>query len=59
VAALSQRLGEVEAGFRERLSALASEERALEERLTELTGRIERTISRAEQQLDALQGLPR
>jgi hypothetical protein len=59
VASLSQRLGEVESDFRERLSALADEERALEERLTQLTRRIERTVARAEQQLDALQGLPR
>ena len=59
VATLSQRLGEVEAGFRERLSALEDEERVLEDRLTELTRRIDQTVSRAEQRLDALQGLPR
>ena len=59
VATLSKRLGEVEADFRGRLAALADEERALEERLTELTRRIDQTVSRAEQRLDALQGLPR
>jgi hypothetical protein len=59
VATLSQRLAQVEADFRERLAALADEERALEDRLAELTRRIERTVARAEQQLDALQGLPR
>jgi hypothetical protein len=59
VATLSQRLGEVEANFRERLTALADEERALEERLAELTRRIDQTVARAEQRLDALQGLPR
>jgi hypothetical protein len=59
VATLSQRLGEVEANFRERLTALADEERALEERLNELTRRIDQTVARAEQRLDALQGLPR
>src|SRR5262245_1836650 len=59
VATLSSRLGEVEADLRERLGALADEERALEERLTELTRRIDQTVTRAEQRLDALQGLPR
>jgi len=59
VATLSQRLAEVEANFRERLTALADEERALEERLNELTRRIDQTVARAEQRLDALQGLPR
>ena len=59
VATLSRKLGEVEADFRERLTALADEERALEERLAELTRRIDQTVSRAEQRLDALQGLPR
>jgi hypothetical protein len=59
MAMLSQRLGEVEAGFRERLSVLADEERVLEDRLTELTRRIDQAVSRAEQRLDALQGLPR
>ena len=59
VATLSKRLGDVEADFRERLGALADEERALEDRLTELTRRIDQTVSRAEARLDALQGLPR
>jgi len=59
VATLSKRLGDVEADFRERLAALADEERALEDRLTELTRRIDQTVSRAEARLDALQGLPR
>ena len=59
VATLSKRLGDVEADFRERLSALADEERALEDRLSELTRRIDQTVSRAEARLDALQGLPR
>jgi hypothetical protein len=59
VATLSQRLGKVEADFRERLTALADEERALEERLAELTRRIDQTVARAEQRLDALHGLPR
>ena len=59
VATLSRRLSEVESDFRERLSALAEEERALEERLRELTRRIDQTVARAEQRLDALQGLPR
>jgi hypothetical protein len=58
-ATLSKRLGEIEADFRARLTALADEEQALEDRLTELTRRIDQTLSRAEARLDALQGLPR
>jgi hypothetical protein len=59
VATLSKRLGEVEADFRERLVALAEEERSLEERLAELTRRIDQAVSRAEQRLGELQGSPR
>jgi len=59
VASLSSRLGEVEADFRARVAALADEEQALEDRLAELTRRIDQMVSRAEQRLDALQGLPR
>jgi hypothetical protein len=59
VETLSRRLGEVEADFRGRLTALAEEERALAERLAELTRRIDQSVSRAEQRLDELQGLPR
>ncbi len=58
----AKRLGEVEADFRGRLAALArrgAERAALEERLTELARRIDQTVSRAEQRLDALQGLAR
>jgi gas vesicle protein len=62
-AALSRRLGEIEAEFRERLSALAAEEEAerlaLEARLAEIARRIEQTVSRAEERLGALHGLPR
>lgn len=63
VAALSRRLGEVEADFRERLSALAADEQtervALEARLAEIARKIEQTVSRAEERLGALHGLPR
>jgi hypothetical protein len=63
VAALSRRLGEVENDFRERLSALAAEEQAervaLEARLAEIARRLEQTVSRAEERIGALHGLPR
>jgi hypothetical protein len=59
VATLSRRLREVEADFRERLTALVEEERVLEERLAELTRRIDQTVSRAEQRLGELHGSPR
>jgi hypothetical protein len=63
VASLSRRLGEVETDFRERLAALAAEEEAeraaLEARLGEIARRIEQTVSRAEERLGALHGLPR
>lgn len=59
VATLSRRLREVEADFRERLTALVEEERVLEERLSELTRRIDQTVSRAEQRLGDLHGSPR
>jgi hypothetical protein len=63
VAALSRRLGEVESDFRERLAALSAEEEteraALEARLGEIARRIDQTVSRAEERLGALHGLPR
>jgi len=63
VAALSRRLGEVEADFRARLSALAAEEEservALEARLGEIARRIEQTVSRAEERLGAFHGSTR
>jgi hypothetical protein len=58
VAALSKRLREVEADFQERLAALTQEEHVLEERLADLTRRIDQAVSRAEQRLGHLQGSP-
>ena len=48
----------VEAEFRERLTALTQEEHVLEERLADLTRRIDQAVSRAEQRLGQLQGSP-
>jgi len=63
VASVTTRLNEVEAEFRDRLSALAAEEEAereaLEARLAEIARRIEQTLSRAEDRLGALHGSPR
>ena len=63
IASLSRRLGEVESDFRERVAALAAEEEAeraaLEARLDDIARRIERTVSRAEERLGSLHGLPR
>jgi hypothetical protein len=61
VAALSRRFGEVEADFRQRLSALAAEEQservALEARLAEIARRIDQTVARAEERLGSLSSL--
>jgi hypothetical protein len=58
VGSLSRRLGEVEADFRQRLSALVADEEAeravLEARLAEVGRRIEETVSRAEERLGSL-----
>ena len=63
VGALSRRLGEVEADFRQRLGALAAEEEteraALEARLAEIARRIDQTVSRAEERLGSLSHTPR
>ena len=63
VASVTTRLNEIEAEFRQRLSALAAEEEteraALDARLGEIARRIEQTLSRAEDRLGALHGSPR
>ena len=63
VTSLGRRFGEVETEFRDRLAALADEEQAervaLEARLAEIARRIDQTISRAEDRLGSLPGVPR
>ena len=58
VGAVTSRLNELEADFRQRLAALAAEEEAeraaLETRLAEIARRIDQTVSRAEERLGAL-----
>jgi hypothetical protein len=58
VGAVTSRLNELEADFRQRLAALAAEEEAeraaLESRLAEIARRIDQTVSRAEERLGAL-----
>lgn len=58
VGAVTSRLNDLEADFRQRLAALAAEEEAeraaLETRLTEIARRIDQTVSRAEERLGAL-----
>ena len=60
VGAVTSRLNDLEADFRQRLTALAAEEEAeraaLESRLAEIARRIDQTVSRAEERLGALPG---
>ena len=60
VGAVTSRLNELEEDFRRRLAAVSAEEEAeraaLETRLAELARRIDQTMSRAEERLEALQG---